>query len=384
MSAPALEELRSLQRTGRIDWNLPPIEALNRAGVAATLTPTGWAELPWYGMLELWRYDPTISDILVNGPGREIFIVQRGQRIPTGVQAHAQWITFAQRQLGLRSGVLAPNVPDDWQLFGAPSQVIEGTADRRLRFACTRPPATPDGPALAVRLLPERWRTLGDLQIDGVLNAPVVELLQAAVRGGVSILLAGATGSGKTTVAAALLQALGEEKRIVIVEQSRELPQTPDSVAIEAGSGAIDFVGAIRLALRQKPDLIVVGEVRGAEALSLLRAAATGHPGIATIHANDPQSALKNLERMASESGEVAPPLVRGMLTSSAAPLLVGQIGLVEGRRRLLELVEVLPSGAAGHIGDRFTTQALYAYHPQRREIIRQYPVQGAWANGRF
>lgn len=384
MSSPTLPELRGLQQTGRIDWRLPVVDALTRAGVGVTLTPGGWAALPWYGPLELWRNDATVSDILVNGPEREIFIVQRGKRVPTGVQVHAQWITFAQRQLGLRAGILPTDAPDSWQVFGAPAHVLEGTADRRLRFACTRSPATPDGPSLAVRLLPERWRSLHDLQLDGVLTAPVVELLQAAVRAGVSILLAGATGSGKTTVAAALLQALGEDKRLVIVEQSRELPATRDSVAIEAGGGAIGFVDAIRLALRQKPDLIVVGEVRGAEALALLRAAATGHPGIATIHANDAQSALKNLERMASEGGEVSPAIVRGMLTSSAAPLLIGQIGLVDGHRRLLELVEVLPSGAAGQIGDRFTTQALYAYDPQRKAILRQYPVQGSWARGHF
>jgi Flp pilus assembly CpaF family ATPase len=383
MSAALLDDLRTLTRTGRINWQLPVQAALSGAGASDTLTAAGWAALPWYGVLELWRHDATVSDILVNGPDREIYLVQGGQRIPTGVHAHAQWITFAQRQLGLRAGQLDAAAPEQWQLWDQAAHVLEGTADRRLRFACTRPPATPDGPTIAVRLLPERWRSLHDLVLDGVVTEPVGALLLAALRAGVSILLGGSTGSGKTTVAAVLLGELADEARLVIVEQSRELPATPDSVVIEAG-GAIRFVDAVRLALRQKPTLIVVGEVRGAEALALLRAAATGHPGVATIHANDAQSALKNLERMASEGGEVAPGIVRGMLTSSAAPLVVGQIAVVDGRRRLVELVEVLPSGAAGQLGDRFTTQALFAYDGRTQQIVRQYPVQGAWARGRF
>jgi Flp pilus assembly CpaF family ATPase len=384
MSAALLDDLRTLVRTDRINWQLPMQAALSGAGASDTLTAAGWAALPWYGVLELWRHDPAVSDILVNGPEREIYLVQQGRRIPTRVRAHAQWITFAQRQLGLRAGQLDAAAPEQWQVWGQAAHVLEGTADRRLRFACTRPPATPDGPTIAVRLLPERWRSLHDLVLDGVVTAAVADLLLAALRAGVSILLGGATGSGKTTVAAALLGELADEARLVIVEQSRELPATPDSVAIEAGGGAIRFVDAVRLALRQKPTLIVVGEVRGAEALALLRAAATGHPGVATIHANDAQSALKNLERMASEGGEVAPGIVRGMLTSSAAPLVVGQIAVVDGRRRLVELVEVLPSGAAGQLGDRFTTQALFAYDGRTQQIVRQYPVQGAWARGRF
>src|SRR5262249_27347731 len=155
------------------------------------------------------------------------------------------------------------------------------------------------GPTLALRILPRRWRTLDDLIQEGVLLRPAAELLLAALRRGVTVLVAGGTGSGKTTLTAALLQAIGEERRVVVIEEARELPDLTDSIALEVLRSGLSFSGCVRFALRQKPDLIVVGEARGPEALAMLQAAATGHPGIGTIHAPDIQAALKNLERMA-------------------------------------------------------------------------------------
>src|SRR4029453_188882 len=113
-----------------------------------------------------------------------------------------------------------------------------------------------------------------------------------------------------------------------------------DSVAMEVLRSGLTFSACVRFALRQKPDLIVVGEVRGSEALAMLQAAATGHPGIGTIHAPDVHAALKHLERMPCESGVPANTL-RGMLPSSAVPLIVAHIGRCGGQRRVGLIEEV-------------------------------------------
>jgi Flp pilus assembly CpaF family ATPase len=201
---------------------------------------------------------------------------------------------------------------------------------------------------------------------------------------GVSVLIAGGTGSGKTTLTAALLLAIGEERRVVTIEEARELPELGDSVAMEVLRSGMSFSECVRFALRQKPDLIVVGEVRGSEALAMLRAAATGHPGIGTIHAPDTQAALKNLERMACEAGDVPANVVRGMLTSSAVPLIVVHIGRYGGRRLVGAIEEVTVLGAGGATGDKYTTNPLFVYHAPTQQIQKAYPVQGDWGRGRF
>jgi Flp pilus assembly CpaF family ATPase len=219
--------------------------------------------------------------------------------------------------------------------------------------------------------------------MEGIMPRPAADLLLEALQRGVTVLVAGGTGSGKTTLTGALLQAIGEEKRVVVIEEARELPELSDSVAMEVLRSGLTFSDCVRFALRQKPDLIVVGEVRGSEALAMLQAAATGHPGIGTIHAPDVQAALKNLERMACESG-VPANIVRGMLTSSAVPLIVAHIGRYGGQRRVGLIEEVTAMGAGGSIGDKYTTNPLFVFNANTNGVQKAYPVQGDWGRGRF
>jgi Flp pilus assembly CpaF family ATPase len=142
------------------------------------------------------------------------------------------------------------------------------------------------------------------------------------------------------------------------------------------------FAACVRFALRQRPDLIAVGEVRGPEALALLQAAASGHPGVGTIHAPDPQTALRNLERMACESGDAPASVVRGLLAGGAVPLVVAHIGQYGGRRQVGRLEEVLPQGAGGHSGERYPTHTLLAYDPRADEVRCEGWVQGDWGRG--
>ncbi|HEY0739334.1 MAG TPA: ATPase, T2SS/T4P/T4SS family, partial [Herpetosiphonaceae bacterium] len=335
-----------------------------------------WACIPWSGPIEQWVNDATVSDVLVNGPHRPVTIVQKGSRLSTSVFLHRDWITFTQRQLLLRSHVVSP---DTW-----PKPLLIGTADRRLRYAVTSAVATPDGPTLAVRVLPERWRTLDDVIRDKLLSRQSAEVLVYALRNGVTVLVSGGTGSGKTTVTAALLQAIGEHARVVVIEEARELPSLHDSVSVEVGHSGMSFPECVTFSLRQKPDLIVVGEVRGPEAMAMLQAARSGHPGIGTIHAPDAQAALRNLEGMACEMPHVHPQIVRGVLTSSAVPLLVVQIGRYNGLRRVGSIEEVIPQGRSGQAGDRYVTSTLFSYDDTQDALVKRYAVQGAWGRGRF
>jgi len=382
-----VEELRFLVKSGRLrHWQRGVTETLVRAGLGGSLpTVEDWAATPWYGPLEAWLSEGSaVSDILINGPGRDITIVEQGQRMASGVTLHHEWVSFAQRQLLLRGGLITPAQGADLHAMQWPANALIGTADARLRFAITRPPASPAGPTLALRVLPRRWRTLDDFVLEGIMPRLAADLLIEALRMGVSVLIAGGTGSGKTTLTAALLQAIGEERRVITIEEARELPELSDSVAMEVLRSGMSFSDCVRFALRQKPDLIVVGEVRGPEALAMLRAAATGHPGIGTIHAPDTQAALKNLERMACEAGDVPSNVVRGMLTSSAVPLLVVHIGRYGGKRLIGEIEEVTVMGAGGATGDKYTTNPLFVYNSQTQQVQRAYPVQGDWGRGRL
>jgi Flp pilus assembly CpaF family ATPase len=380
-----LEELAFLVQSGRLrHWQRGVTETLARAGFDGGLTAHEWAETPWYGPLDAWLKDGSmVSDILINGPGRDITLIEQGQRLGSGVTLHLEWVSFVQRQLMLRSGLVAPEQVADLSAMAWPAHALIGTADGRLRFAITRPPASPAGPTLSLRVLPRRWRTLDDFVLEGIMPRQAAALLIEALRRGVTILVAGGTGSGKTTLTAALLQSIGEEKRVVCIEEARELPDLPDSVAMEVLRSGLTFSNCVRFALRQKPDLIVVGEVRGPEALAMLQAAATGHPGIGTIHAPDVQAALKNLERMACERS-VPATIVRGMLTSSAMPLIVAHIGRYGGKRVVGQIEEVTMMGAGGAIGDKYTTNPLFVFNPTTNQVQKAYPVQGEWGRGTF
>ncbi|MEI7643438.1 MAG: ATPase, T2SS/T4P/T4SS family [Chloroflexales bacterium] len=390
-TAAVADELHMLVHSGRMRscWQLPPEDAFDLLGVGGQLEAHDWARIGWYGPLEIWR-DPEheVSDILFNGPdGDPFFVVQRGAMVNTGVTVHPRWVTWLRRHLLVRSGKLASLLDDDPNLLMA-----QGVADR-LRYAVTMPPATPHGISLAVRLLPERWRNLDDLVQAGTISREASDLLLEALACGASVLVSGATGSGKTTLTAGLTQAVGRSKRLVLIEDGGELPRSANSLHVEALDGEGGFSRAVKFALRQKPSYIVVGEVRGGEAMAMLQAAATGHPGIGTIHAGSVQGALRNLERMAmlglaAESGgagQAAAQIVRGMVTSDVVSLIVVQIGQTPGgRRAVLAVEEVLRQGAQGQSGDHFPTSPLFRHDPQANALLRVGNVNGAWGLGRL
>lgn len=390
-TAAVAQELHMLVRSGRMRgaWQLPPEEAFELMGVGQQLADHERARIDWYGPLEIWRGpEHEVSDILFNGPAIDpFFVVQRGAMVNTGVTVHPKWIGWVRRQLLLRSGKISLRSDSDQDLLMA-----QGVADR-LRYAVTRPPATPHGISLAIRLLPERWRTLDDLAHAATITREAADLLIEALGCGASLLIAGATGSGKTTLTAGFTQAIGRGRRLVMIEDGGELPRGPNSLHVEALAGEGGFSQAVKFALRQKPSYIVVGEVRGGEAMAMLQAAATGHPGIGTIHAGSVQGALRNLERMAmlglaaeaGGGGQAAAQIVRGLITSDVVSLIVVQIGQTAGgRRAVLSVEEVLRQGGQGQSGDHFPTNLLFQHDPQSDALLRVGHVNAAWGLGRL
>lgn len=384
--AEALEELRMHTDTGRADryWSRPFEEGMDAIFGISDLPMELWRQLDWYGPIEQWRRpELEVSDVMFNGPPTSpVFVLQRGANTDTNVTLHPSWATFVQRQLLLRSGKLDPSE----DCYHWPS-CVNGVADR-LRYALTTYPVSLDGPTFVIRLLPERWRTIDDLVQANVINRYAANLLLTALRGEASVIVAGATGTGKTTVAAALLQELGKTARLVIVEDGGELPHTHNSLHMEASSEGDDFSRAVRFSLRQRPNYLVVGEVRGGEAIAMLQGAATGHPGICTVHAADVQSTLRNLERnamlglaaQAGGAGQAAAAIVRGLITTSN--IIVVHIGFTPRKRRtVLAIEEVLVSGQ-GHSGDKFTTNTLLRYDPTSDQLCYAGPVQQSWGHG--
>ncbi|MES2137383.1 MAG: P-type conjugative transfer ATPase TrbB [Pseudomonadota bacterium] len=177
------------------------------------------------------------------------------------------------------------------------------------RFEGLLPPVAP-APCFAIRKPAERIYTLADYVSDGIMTAEVARALSLAVVERRNLLVAGGTSSGKTTLANALLAELApRDERVILIEDTRELQcAAPDTVALRTRPGVVSMADLVRSTLRLRPDRIIVGEVRGGEALDMLKAWNTGHPGgIATVHANSARSALYRLEQLIQEAVVTVP-----------------------------------------------------------------------------
>ncbi|MBP8670429.1 MAG: P-type conjugative transfer ATPase TrbB [Sphingobium sp.] len=213
------------------------------------------------------------------------------------------------------------------------------------RFEGLLPPVS-TGPCFAIRKPAARLYTLDDYVRDGLMNEGSAQVLRDAVAGRSNILIAGGTSSGKTTLANALLCEMAtRDERIILIEDTRELHcAAPDTVALRTRAGSVTLADLVRSTLRLRPDRIIVGEVRGGEALDMLKAWNTGHPGgIATLHANRAASALHRLEQLIAEAVVTVPrPLI-----AEAIDIIVH----ISGRglnRRIETILRVTGLDAAG------------------------------------
>ena len=246
------------------------------------------------GPLEILLADPAVEEVMVNGPGR--VFVERGGRL------EATEIAFADEE-ELRNAIeriLAP--------LGRRVDELSPMVDARLadgsRVNVVIPPLAIDGPAVSIRRFGARRPGPDELVALGTLTAKQRQLLEAAVGSRRSVLVSGGTGSGKTTLLNALSSFIGAGERVVTIEDAAELRlQQSHVVRLESrpagveGRGEVSIRDLLRNSLRMRPDRIVIGEVRGPEALDLLTALNTGHDGaLSTVHANSPADALSRLE----------------------------------------------------------------------------------------
>jgi len=307
------------------------------------------------GPLEVLLKDPTVTDILVNGP-KKVYIEQRGQLVPTDVQfkddAHLlHIIDKIVSAIGRRCDEVSPMVD---------ARLPDGS-----RVNAVIPPLAIDGPAMSIRRFGVDPVRLDDLLEYKSITPEMIEFLDACVKARLNILIVGGTGSGKTTLLNNLSGFIPHTERIVTIEDAAELIlQQPHVVRLESrppnieGKGEVTIRDLLINALRMRPDRIIVGEVRGAEALDMLQAMNTGHDGsMTTIHANSPRDAISRLETMVSMAGFELPVKAIRQQFSSAVNILVQGARLAGGPRKILQISEV-----TGMEGDTITLQDIFSY----------------------
>jgi type IV secretion system protein VirB11 len=285
--------------------------------------------------------DPLVIEVMVN-PDGALRLDRLGEgRIETGIRLEPAQVERIVRLVAshVRTEVHAgaPVVSAELPPHG------DGLAGER--FEGHLPPVAP-GPCFAIRKPAARIYTLADYVRDGVMSAEAAQALALAATERRNILVAGGTSSGKTTLANALLAEIARlDERIVLIEDTRELQSAaPDTVALRTRPGVVSMADLVRSTLRLRPDRIVVGEVRGPEALDMLKAWNTGHPGgIATVHANSARAALYRLEQLVQEAVVAVP---RRLIAEA-----IDVVAFISGRgasRRLDTLVGVAGLDAAG------------------------------------
>jgi pilus assembly protein CpaF len=228
------------------------------------------------------------------------------------------------------------------------------------------PPLAIDGASISIRKFSKKRITLDVMQKQSNLSPAMATVLRIASRARLNILISGGTGSGKTTLLNALSQMVDEGERIVTIEDAAELQlQQPHVVRLETrppnieGHGEISMRDLVKNALRMRPDRIILGEVRGPEAIDMLQAMNTGHEGsMGTIHANRPREALTRLENMIGMSGINLPAKAARTQVAAAIDMIVQISRMRDGMRRITHIIEVV-----GMEGDVITTQDLFTYN---------------------
>jgi pilus assembly protein CpaF len=315
---------RAVTRLARSEAPLAPSEVLRRVV----------DDIVGLGPLEDLLADESVTDVLVNGP-HEVWVERRGELIRTEVQFDddRHLLSVIERvitPLGLRLDRSSPIVD---------ARLADGS-----RLHAVVPPATPDGPIVAIRRFTEAVTDLDGLVAAGSIDTESADRLRQVVLQRRNLLVSGGTGTGKTTLLNVLTRLIPSGQRTVIVEDASELRAAGHRVRLESqpanaeGRGGVGLDQLVRAALRLRPDRIVVGEVRGPEALDLVSALNTGHAGsMSTIHANGPEEALLRLETLAlSGTRRPSPDAIRRQIEAAIDTVI--QLARVDGRRRIVEI----------------------------------------------
>jgi pilus assembly protein CpaF len=328
-------------------------------------------EILGLGPLESLLADATISDILVNGPD-QIYVERRGKLEVSNVRFDSErhLMTIIDRvvsRVGRRIDESSPMVD---------ARLQDGS-----RVNAIIPPLALNGPVMSIRRFAVDRLTMERLIELGELTPAIGRVLQTVVRGRLNILISGGTGTGKTTLLNVLSGFIPPDERVITIEDSAELQlQQPHVIRLETrpqnieGRGEVTQRDLVRNSLRMRPDRIVVGEVRGAEALDMLQAMNTGHDGsLTTIHANGPRDALTRIESMVAMSGVNLPSRPLRAQIASALDLVIQLERHEDGRRRIVGLQEI-----NGLEGDIITMSEIFRF--EREGIDREGNVLGRFA----
>lgn len=312
-------------------------------------------ELFGLGPLEPLLADGTISDILVNSHGT-IYVERRGKLEVTNV-------AFKDDEHLMR--VIERIVSSVGRRIDESSPMVDARLRDGSRVNAIIPPLSIDGPVLSIRRFGSEPLRMNTLIENKALTRDIAEMLEMCVKARLNVLISGGTGAGKTTLLNALSAYIPEDERIVTIEDSAELQlQQPHVVRLETrppnieGRGEVTQRDLVRNALRMRPDRIVIGEVRGGEAIDMLQAMNTGHDGsLTTIHANTPRDALARLETMIQMTGMRLSDRAMRQQIAAAINMVVQVARLSDGTRRLTSISEI-----TGMEGETITMQEIFQY----------------------
>jgi pilus assembly protein CpaF len=309
-----------------------------------------------YGPLEKLLADDSITEVMVNGP-HNVWIERQGRLYQTHVRFTDE--AHLRRIINKIVGTIGRRVDES-------SPMVDARLPDGSRVNAIIPPLSLSGPLVTIRKFSRKRLGLEELIKLGTLNREGVELLEACIRGELNILVSGGTGSGKTTLLNAMSTAISDDERIVTIEDAAELQLDQRHVlrlesrpANIEGEGAIPIRELVRNSLRMRPDRIIVGEVRGAEALDMLQAMNTGHDGsLSTVHANSSRDALSRIETMVLMAGFDLPMRAIRQQVASALDLIVQLERMPDGSRRVTAISEVLRMES-----DVITLQELFTFN---------------------
>ena len=331
-------------------------------------------ELLGFGPLSPMIRTPEITEIMVNGPDR-IFVESKGHIYETGVRF------FNERHL---IQIIQRIVEPLGRHVDDASPMVDARLPDGSRVNAIIPPLALDGASMTIRKFAEKKLTTEDLIGFGSMTNDMALFLEEAVKNRQNILVSGGTGSGKTTLLNILSQFIPEKERVVTVEDSAELKLSHRNIVrLEArpanteGKGRVAIRDLVINCLRMRPDRIIVGECRGAEALDMLQAMNTGHDGsLTTAHANSPKDALSRLENMVMMAGYDLPSSAIREQISSAINIIVQQSRLGDGSRKIVKIVEV-----TGRESDVIQMQDIFEFRQtgidEHGKVLGEYQATG-------
>ncbi|MFN8674643.1 MAG: CpaF family protein [Candidatus Sericytochromatia bacterium] len=307
------------------------------------------------GPMEDLLFDPTITEIMVNGINK-IYVEQEGK-----IKLLNKTFTD-EKQLRV---VIDRIVNPIGRRIDESSPYVDARLHDGSRVNIIIPPLAIDGPSITIRKFPSRRLLMDDFIKFNTISQDMAEFLAACVNAKLNIFISGGTGSGKTTLLNILSSFIPNDERIVTIEDAAELRLNQDHVVrLESkpanieGKGAVTIRDLVKNSLRMRPDRIVIGEIRGGEALDMLQAMNTGHDGsLATGHANTPRDALSRIETMVLMAGVEIPVRAIREQIASAINIVVQQNRMKDGSRKITKIVEI-----TGMEGDIISTQEIFSY----------------------